>query len=159
MRKLNSQEPMSLQQRYKIYDERAKDILVDFDGTICTWAYPNFGEPTPGVHETFRALRERGFRIIIWTSRVCPTVHTPEERATMMDKIAAYMRQHAIPYDGIDSYGKRSALAYVDDRAVSFTGGFFGWEGVMRGIQRIEEDVEKDQKRERQERVSLLPGC
>ncbi len=50
-----------------------KVIAVDFDGTLFEydgWIDSNhYGEPIDGAKEAIEALREKGFKIIIFTTR------------------------------------------------------------------------------------------
>ena len=42
---------------------------VDFDGTLCTNAWPDIGEPNIAFIRHFRELREQGHKLILWTCR------------------------------------------------------------------------------------------
>ncbi|MEA2063880.1 MAG: hypothetical protein U9P14_09305 [Gemmatimonadota bacterium] len=96
-------------------------LAVDFDGVIAHYngwkGYGVLGEPIEGVAKTLTKLRERGWKIIIHTTRGT-------------DEISGYLRHHRIPYDEINcnselagsNPGKPLATCYLDDRAVCFTG-------------------------------------
>lgn len=42
---------------------------IDFDGTLCTNAWPDIGEPNIAFIRHFRELREQGHKLILWTCR------------------------------------------------------------------------------------------
>src|SRR5574337_1660738 len=45
-------------------------ILVDFDGTLCGYTWPDPpGDPLPGVVNNMKRLRNAGFKIAIFTAR------------------------------------------------------------------------------------------
>ena len=113
-----------------------KTIAVDFDGTIASYkgfeGKGVFGEPVPGVKEALQFLIEKGYRIIIHTTR--SETHSIKE----------YLNYHSIPFHFINfnpknidlgcSLGKPLADVYVDDRAIQFKG---DWEYTNLQIQRF----------------------
>jgi hypothetical protein len=46
-----------------------KVYAVDFDGYLCTNAWPDIGEPNIAFIQHFRELREQGHKLILWTCR------------------------------------------------------------------------------------------
>lgn len=128
-------------EKYNEYRRAAMDVLVDFDGTICEFAYPGTGNPLPGAREGLEAILAMGLRIVVWSSRFNPTLYTKAERAAAMDMVHRYMIQHRLPYNSLDTGngGKRLALCMLDDRAVSVKG---NWDGVLEEIKRIQTGVE-----------------
>jgi hypothetical protein len=118
------------------YRECSKIVLVDFDGTLCQFAYPAMGMPIPGARQFMKSLISRGLKPVVWSSRMSSDVNTEEERAQSIERIAKWLHEHRIPYDSIDTgnSGKRHCLAYVDDRGVAFTGSY---EKAMRRIDYI----------------------
>ena len=44
-------------------------IAIDFDGTLCTHAYPEIGEPIKENIRLFIRLRKSGASLILWTCR------------------------------------------------------------------------------------------
>lgn len=115
--------PQAKMQRYR---ECSKIVLVDFDGTLCEFAYPAMGQPIPGARGFMKSLIARGLQPVIWSSRMSSDVNTPEERAKSIERIAEWCKTYRIPYHSIDTgnSGKRHCLAYVDDRGVAFTGSY-----------------------------------
>lgn len=132
------QNQLTPQQKWQMFREKGKVIYVDFDGTLCRFAYPQLGPPLPGARRFMRELVKRGYRPIILTSRCSPEIYTPEERAESVAVIARWLNRHDIPYDSIDSgdNGKPVGLAYVDDRGVAFNGNY---DRCLRRIEAIHE--------------------
>ncbi len=126
--------PLTPAEKLRVYQARHQEILVDFDGTLCEWAYPGMGAPMPQARESLEFLRAKGLRIVVWSSRMDPSIYTEDERAKAATDIAFWMHEHAIPYDAIDTgnSGKRLAAVYVDDRAVHLGG--YGWSAALMGI-------------------------
>jgi hydroxymethylpyrimidine pyrophosphatase-like HAD family hydrolase len=102
---------------------KTRYICIDLDGTIAAysgWQGPaHFGEPLPGVRAALGKLKEKGWRIIVFTTR--------GDVASIRD----YLESHDIPFDYINenpdqpagtNTGKPVAQVYVDDRAVQFQG-------------------------------------
>ncbi|KKL65225.1 hypothetical protein LCGC14_2157150, partial [marine sediment metagenome] len=46
-----------------------KRIIIDFDGTICGFDFPQCGPPELGVRKALLELSEMGFEIIIHSCR------------------------------------------------------------------------------------------
>lgn len=125
--------PLTLRQRYEFYDEAKDIVLVDFDGTLCKWSYPEMGEPEPGARHFMKTLARRGLRARVWSCRLSPEFNTEDEVIEQINRIAAWMSKWDIPYDSIDTgaNGKALCLAYVDDRGAQYTG---NWNTVLRRI-------------------------
>lgn len=95
---------------------RQRTVAVDFDGTISQyykWTGPfNFGPPLPGIRDFLQGLRDRDYKILVYSCRA------------KNDKIAgamrAYMKKHDLEFDEVFVSGfKPEASAYVDDRAIT----------------------------------------
>lgn len=102
-----------------------KVVCVDFDSTLYPWR-PIYEQPDPlpGAADAVRRLKDAGYRIVIFTSRLSPTwlASTKYTASDMLDHIEAVLKRDAIPYDLITAE-KVPAEAYVDDRAIRFTEG------------------------------------
>lgn len=106
-----------------------RTICVDFDSTIIPWGQSMFddSDPLPGAAEAIREWKKRGFRIIIFTSRLSRTWWKAEgwdfkeAQVEQMDYIIGILDKHGIPYDGMTAE-KIPAIAYIDDKAIEFTG-------------------------------------
>jgi hypothetical protein len=104
-------------------------ICVDFDGTICDFAFPNCGPLKPGVKEALEQFRSQGFYIIIsscrtcgWNEEVFGNGDVPVRGRPAVKSMVAYLDEHALPYDEIDFGEKGKVLAdyMIDDRGISF---------------------------------------
>ena len=97
-----------------------KAIAIDFDGCLCTDAFPEIGKPNWVVIERARAEQANGAGLILWTCREGPlleaAVHTCREWGLTFDAI-----NESLP-EWIEAYGNRprkvGASEYWDDRAV-----------------------------------------
>jgi hypothetical protein len=99
---------------------RTKTIAVDFDGTLCRYAYPGIGEPIAGTIKRLKAEKAAGAKIILWTCR----------NGALLDDAAAWCAKMGIALDAVNEnlpesiaeHGgdtrKVSADEYWDDRAV-----------------------------------------
>ena len=101
------------------YGLRHTHVMVDLDGTLAEWAYPDIGEPTAGAREAMEELHARGLQIGIWTARMDDSLYTAKELRVARHKVEMWLRDNNIPYDFI-ARGKRVAVAYIDDRSVPF---------------------------------------
>lgn len=106
-----------------------KLFVCDFDGTICEHKFPLIGAPKHGVREALQRIRDKGYRIVIWscrTSKWFPEFFldgflAPLKRKSVKD-MKAFLDEHEIPYDEIDdgSRGKPFGDFYCDDKAIRF---------------------------------------
>ena len=88
-------------------------ISFDLDGTLAepTWPEPRIGNPIPQGVALLKEMFGKGYECIIFTSR--PAGHR--------EAIAAWLFEHRLTdyvYDIVT--GKPRALAYIDDRAITF---------------------------------------
>lgn len=94
-------------------------VVFDFDGVIHSYTSPWQGvdvisdPPVEGIAQGMKILKQMGYRIIIVSARC--------REAAGVQAVTKYLDKHKIPYDSVDT-GKPPAVAYVDDRAVRFTG-------------------------------------
>ncbi len=107
-------------------------IAVDFDGVIHRYSKgwhdgTVYDPPMPGCYATLKRLKERGHKIIIFTTR-------GNDKA-LKEEAAEWLKKHKIPYDTFHSGGKPPAHVYLDDRALRFT----EWEKAFWDILQIEE--------------------
>jgi len=108
------------------YRECSKIVLVDFDGTLCEFRYPDLGPPIQGARQFMKALIARGLQPVVWSSRMSGDVNTDEERRKSALMIRGWLIENGIPFHDVDdgTQGKRHCLAYVDDRGAQFTGSY-----------------------------------
>lgn len=107
-------------------------FLIDFDQTIHPWGTQMFHYEAPyeGASEFTKKLRGRGYTIGIFTSRLSPfwlsaVGHTAQDHITY---ITEYANQYGIEFDFITAE-KVPALAYIDDKAITFRG---DWNDIHR---------------------------
>jgi len=119
---------ISLKEAYPMYK---KTICVDFDGTICKWAFPGEGEPQKVVRQALKFFKLTGFKIIVSSCRTNKKLN-PKTYKQQVKVIKDYLNKHKIPFDEIDDgeQGKVIADHYIDDRAIKFTEEK-GWLGIM----------------------------
>ena len=97
-----------------------KAIAIDFDGCLCTEAFPEIGEPNWPVIQRAKQEQRDGSGLILWTVR---------EGQLLQDALDACKRwgltfdavNESLP-DWIEAYGNRprkvGASEYWDDRAI-----------------------------------------
>lgn len=96
-----------------------KAIAIDFDGCLCSDAFPTIGRPNWAVIEMAKQEQENGAGLILWTCREGPllqiAVDTCREWGLEFDAI-----NESLP-DWIEEFGNRprkvGASEYWDDRA------------------------------------------
>ena len=103
-------------------------IAVDFDGTLCEYAFPEIGEPKHLVISFVKQHAARGTKIILWTCRENGT------RRALLDEAVAFCAAHEIPLYAVNEnpantyagqYGveragrKVFADLYIDDKALN----------------------------------------
>ena len=95
-------------------------IAVDFDGTLCTNRWPEIGKPYWGVIDELKALREDGWRIILWTCRsgdlLKAAVAWCADKELYFDAVNANLPERVAHFG--EDCRKISADEYWDDRAV-----------------------------------------
>jgi len=120
-------------------------VAVDFDGTLCEYAFPDCGPPRQEIIEALRRLRTEGWRIIIHSARVNSEWPEPG-RTEKCEAMVLYLVTYDVPFDevwglaferistdeGTQGYqwwfeprltGKPVAHVYLDDRAVAVADG------------------------------------
>jgi hypothetical protein len=124
-----------------ISDTGKKVIAVDFDGVINSytsgWKGPTeTDEPVLSAAESLHTLYQRGYKIIIFSTRA----NTSEGA----DTIREYLRNHAENNEFAEAVEitdkKPIADVYIDDRAISFTG---DWEETLKQIEEFKPWTEK----------------
>lgn len=96
-----------------------KTIVFDFDGVIHSYTSGWKGidiipdKPTDGISEVIRNIRNKGFEVVIVSTRCV------EDKG--INAIKRFLSDNNIEVDGIMA-NKPPALVYVDDRAICFNG-------------------------------------
>lgn len=107
-----------------------KLAAVDFDGTIKPWAGGLMADvpPLPGAVEAVRKLKDAGYTVFIFTSRLSTFWHKAEgwNALEAMNKQVEYIKnycdKYGIPADFVTAE-KIPAEVYIDDKALGFDGG------------------------------------
>lgn len=138
---MEQRQALTQAEKWQRYEECAEIVLVDFDGTLCEFQYPDLGPPLPGARRFLKGLLAMGLKPVIWSSRMSSEIYTEQERADAIVKIGRWMIQHNMPFSSIDTgeSGKRLCLAYVDDRGVHANGNF---DAMLMRVRSIKEGVE-----------------
>ena len=112
-----------------------KAIAIDFDGCICTDAFPFIGKPNWPVIELAKRERESGAGLILWTCREGPLLQMAVEACRRWGLEFDAINE-SLP-DWIEEFGNRprkvGASEYWDDRAVQmpgFTAFMFGGQAL-----------------------------
>ena len=117
--------------------KRGKDIIVDFDKTICQDAtYPKMGKPIDGAKEALQELLDEGYRVRVYTCRLNGKKMKEVGKKAyyrLKSKIEQHLNDHEIPFTDLVlwSEGKPFGECYVDDRNVAFDG---DWKKTVRKI-------------------------
>lgn len=93
-----------------------RTICVDWNGVLDTYTgYKgprHFDPPRPGAAAFLKSLRAMGFRVVVLSSR------PPGD-------VLGWLRQHGLDrYVDLVTDRKVPAVAYIDDRAITFNGDF-----------------------------------
>lgn len=103
---------------------KTQTLAIDFDGTLCR--KQGFGdgtiyeEPNKGAKEVLDKMKEEGYKIVIYSTRLNPKFDRYTEQ---LEEVANWLEKYSIPFDEITPFKPR-AIAYIDDRAVRFTNWF-----------------------------------
>lgn len=96
---------------------------VDFDGTLCEYAWPGIGSPNVHLIDYLRERQKEGHKIILWTCRV----------GDKLNEAVYWCRKYGLTFDAvnenlpeiIEKFGcdsrKIFANYYIDDRAIVWT--------------------------------------
>jgi ribonucleotide monophosphatase NagD (HAD superfamily) len=101
-------------------------VAIDFDHTIV-----DYDKPLPGAKEALQELRDKGYKLMI---------HSCNNESW----IRRILDSNEIPYDSIwnsDDRGKPVCAAYIDDRAVAFTGDWRAAVAEVYGIEQRRETI------------------
>lgn len=115
-----------------------KVVVIDFDGTLCEFAFPNIGKPKPDVKQALEKLKELGYTIRIHT---CGTAHRwgKEFRILHIRTMEKFLEENEIPYDEIIiNMDKPIADWYIDDRAIQYKD---NWLDIVQQIEREQDET------------------
>lgn len=106
----------------------SKNIAVDFDGTLCEYAFPKIGIQTAEQKELLEILielKKEGYKIILWTNR------GDNNKYKVLTEAIEWCRSKGLEFDAINEnlpdqkkisgYSpKIMADFYIDDKALQF---------------------------------------
>ena len=97
-----------------------KTIAIDFDGCLCTWAFPDIGAPNWNVINRAKQEQRAGAALILWTCRVGEQLR--EAVAACQSWGLTFDAVNESLPDWIKAFGTRprkvGATEYWDDKAV-----------------------------------------
>jgi len=104
--------------------EVPRRIMIDFDGTIHTYSKgfhdgSLYDGPTEGCKEGMSFLKNLGFELVIFTSRVSKETN-PDTYKINEEMVRKWLDKYGVPFDRI-SAEKMFALCYIDDRGIRFS--------------------------------------
>ncbi len=104
-----------------------KIAIIDFDGTLCKFAFPKVGTVEPNVKKALELLKAKGYTIKIHSCRTCiaPYPGSNIKRGTHIDLILKFLEYNEIPFDELivdETMNKPIADAYIDDRGIKYEG-------------------------------------
>lgn len=103
-------------------------IAVDFDGTLCEYAFPSIGHQSAeqiDLMNLLKKLKQEGHKLILWTNR------GDNEQYKSLSEAVNWCKQKGLEFDAINEnlpdikklsgYSpKIMADYYLDDKAISF---------------------------------------
>jgi uncharacterized HAD superfamily protein len=103
-------------------------FAVDFDGTLCEYAFPKIGEQKEHHKQLMNLLiklREQGHKLILWTNR------GDNEEYPVLTEAIAWCKEKGLEFDAINQNlpdqkklsghsPKIMADYYIDDKALEF---------------------------------------
>jgi hypothetical protein len=103
-------------------------IAVDFDGTLCEYAFPSIGDQSPEQVQLMNLLiklKQEGHKLILWTNR------GDNEQYKSLTEAVEWSKQKGLEFDAVNEnlpnqkklsgYSpKIMADYYIDDKALQF---------------------------------------
>jgi len=100
-----------------------KIAIIDFDGTLCKFAFPDVGPIEPDAKKALEILKKAGYTIKIHSCRTATYWNRENEREIHIQAIIDFMIAHKLPYDELilsPTMDKPIAEVYIDDRAIKY---------------------------------------
>ena len=95
------------------------NILVDVEGVIFQydkWVnIEHYGEPITDNIELINNLYEGGYNILIWTTRINPTIHKGYTDIQLLDMLTVKLKGAGVQYTGIIRSPKPLCCLIIDD--------------------------------------------
>jgi hypothetical protein len=104
----------------------SKRIMIDFDGTIHKYSKgwkdgTVYDEPISGAKQFIDQLKDDGFEVVVFTSRLSVSSLGQEVVNEQKEMIEMWLKKYGIEVDGVTAE-KIPATAYIDDLAIEFDG-------------------------------------
>lgn len=103
-------------------------VLVDFDQTLREWGgLFEFKPPYAGASEFLHQMKNEGYRLILFTSRLSSVWHASEGRdpargiLEQVEFLKEYCERYDLPFEAVTAE-KVPSIAIIDDKAVEFRG-------------------------------------
>lgn len=100
-----------------------KIAIIDFDGTLCKFMFPDVGLIEPNVKIALEILQKADWIIEIHSCRTATYWNQENEREIHIQLIKDFMKNHRLPYNEIivsRTMDKPIADVYIDDRAIRY---------------------------------------
>ena len=100
-----------------------KVAVIDFDGTLCKFAFPDVGPVEPNVRKALEILKKAGYTIKIHSCRTATYWDNEDERKQHILLIKDFILEYGLPCDEIilsPTMDKPIADVYIDDRAIRY---------------------------------------
>ncbi len=111
----------------------AQNALIDFDGTIVDFAYPEIGKLKDGVKEALQKIKQMGLNIHIFSSRTSMYVNErSKDREEQVRIIEDFLNENEIPFDKVLNVDKPPAYVYIDDKAIGYRD---NWDKVIEELE------------------------
>jgi hypothetical protein len=99
---------------------KSETFAIDFDGTLCTNAWPFIGEPCYDMIDWVKQLRKDGHKIILWTCRegmsLVYAIVWCATHGLFFDAVNDNLEEHKKQYK--NNSRKIHANYYVDDKGI-----------------------------------------
>lgn len=106
----------------ELVKNEGKIIAVDFDGCICTEAWPNIGQPNWDIIDALKKEKAIGSKLILWTCRVGErlqeAISACESWGLTFDAVNENLPETLAKYSNLESR-KISADEYWDDKGIT----------------------------------------
>lgn len=126
-------------QTSKMLSQRPIDkiAVIDFDGTLCKFEFPNVGPIEPNVKTALETLKKAGYVIKIHSCRTATYWKRPGERTEYIRLIFEFLWKYNLPYDEVivsPTMDKPIADVYIDDRAIRYENNWLEIAEKLKGI-------------------------
>lgn len=103
-------------------------ILVDFDGVLHLYSKKwkdgsIYDPPIDGAKEALQSLLDKGYEIVIFTTRADPHIINDVEQSDQYQEVIDFLNKYEIPFTRVHKgVGKPLARLLIDDNCYRFNG-------------------------------------